>query len=233
MPSPDANAERRFYSITSVLLLATVVGGFAPTYFLRGLGESGPLGTLLHWHGAIFTAWMLLFVAQSWLIAGGRVGLHRQLGAFGAVLAVAMTVLGVAVSLAQARRGAGAPTAEQLAFLTVPLAAIAVFALNVAGAVWWRRNPATHKRLMFIATVAMLDPAIARMPFAFLGWHPLISSTCADLFWVALAVFDLARLRRVHRATLGGGILLCASQPLALFLGETGAWQRFAAWLAG
>jgi len=231
-PVLSAAAQRRFYLIGGGLMLLTVFGGFARTYFLKSLGDSPPLGGLLHLHGLCFSAWMILFVTQSALITGRHLSLHRSLGYGGAVLTVLMVVLGVMVSIGQLRHSQPAPGFDPRAFLAVPLFALGVFAVNVAGGVWWRRDPAAHKRLMFIATTAMLDPAIARLPLDLLAWHPLVSSTLADLFWVALAVFDWKRLRRLHWATVAGGAVLCASQPLALVLGETGPWLRFAEWLA-
>src|SRR5437870_683872 len=64
--------------------------GFAPTYFLRGLSDKAPLSPLLHVHGAAFSAWLLLLVTQSTLVAAHRVAWHKRLGIFGAVLAAAM-----------------------------------------------------------------------------------------------------------------------------------------------
>lgn len=52
-----------------------------------------------------------------------------------------------------------------------------------------------------------------------------------DAFVVACIVYDLITLKRVHRATVFGAILIIASQPLRLMLGETHAWLSFANWL--
>lgn len=228
--APSAIAERRFYSGASGLMLLTVFGGFAPTYFLKKFNDSPPLSGLLHVHGLLFTAWMILLVVQSLLVAGKNIGLHRRLGYAGAGLAVAMTLAGVAAGMAGARLGHAPPGVNPLSFLTVPLFSIAVFALLVAGGIVWRRDSATHKRLLYTATVVLLDPAIARMPFEFLLWHPFASTTCANLFWLALLVFDLRQLGQVHRTTLiAGGLLI--SQPIALAVGGTGPWLRFAEWL--
>jgi hypothetical protein len=52
-----------------------------------------------------------------------------------------------------------------------------------------------------------------------------------DVFVLACIVYDLFTLKRVHRATLFGAILIIASQPLRLMLGGTQAWLAFAGWL--
>ena len=118
-----ARRERVFFSSLAVLLLVTVFGGFARTYFLNGF-VSAPfaLTPALHWHGAVFTAWMLLLVTQTSLVATGRAHLHRRLGVVGAVLAVAMIGLGGHVAISRTAGGTiadhGAPP---LLFLAVPL----------------------------------------------------------------------------------------------------------------
>ncbi|MBI2814821.1 MAG: hypothetical protein HYX71_11110 [Opitutae bacterium] len=76
-----------------------------------------------------------------------------------------------------------------------------------------------------------LGPAIARLPFGFLLWHPLVCTSCANLFWLALLVFDLRKPGKVHRTTLIAGGILLVSQPIALAVGDTRPWLRFAEWL--
>jgi hypothetical protein len=58
-------------------------------------------------HGVAFTAWIVLLVVQASLVAGGRTELHRKMGPFSAVLAVAMVVLGTLGALIAARSDTG------------------------------------------------------------------------------------------------------------------------------
>ena len=60
--------------------------------------------------------------------------------------------------------------------------------------------------------------------------NPLVFFGLADLFIVALAVWDVRSRGRLHPATLLGGIAIIASQPLRLALSGTPAWNQFAAW---
>jgi hypothetical protein len=105
-------------------------------------------------------------VVQTRLVAGGRTDLHRAFGAFGAALAIAMVALGTLAALIAARRPTGfvGVPMPPLQFLAVPIAGIALFAGFVARAVAWRRNPQTHKRLMLLATLNLVTPALARWP---------------------------------------------------------------------
>ena len=227
-----ARRERVFFSSLAVLLLVTVFGGFARTYYLNGF-VSAPfaLTPALHWHGAAFTAWMLLLVTQTSLIATGRAHLHRRLGVVGAVLAVAMIGLGGHVAISRTAGGTiadhGAPP---LLFLAVPLVGMVVFAALVGSALYLRHHPAAHKRLMMLATLELVTAGVSRLPIVD-SWGPVGFFAVTDLFLLAMIVYDWTALGRVHTATLLGGAFLIASQPLRLILGATGIWTAFATWL--
>jgi hypothetical protein len=234
--------ERRFFAGMAIAVALTVFAGFAPSYFLRGhfglhppaVGphlEYADLTPLLHVHGFIFTAWILLLVTQTQLVARGRTDLHRRLGWVGAFLVAAMIVLGFLVGLWSARRGFTPPGGPPpLVFLVVPYADLAVFAsLAVTGIVLRRRSEA-HKRLMLLATIAMLPEAIARLPFVLpLGLPAFYGLTY--LFVVACIVYDRRTRGRVHPAFKWGSLAIVLSLPLRIAIASTGAWLAFATWL--
>ena len=218
----------RFFEANAWAIAAVVFAGFAPTFYLTSVFNGPALTPLAQIHGLVFTAWIVLFVVQTRLVAGGRTPLHRRLGVLGAGLAAAMTVVGVATAVAAAARGHAPGGGDPRAFLIIPLGGIAVFATTVAAGIAMRRRPDMHKRLMLIANISLLDPAIARLPLEIMAAHPLVSFGLACLLGVAVAIYDLATLGRVHRATLIAVPITAASQPLALYLGETDAWFRAA-----
>lgn len=113
----------------------------------------------------------------------------------------------------------------------VPLFDMLVFAILVAAAFHYRRRADTHKRLMTLATIALLPAPIARLPLPILqGGLPVIFGL-ADLFLVACVVYDLIAWKHIHRATIWGGLIILVSQPLRLIISGTPAWVSFAAWL--
>ncbi|MHB8677930.1 MAG: hypothetical protein ACYDCE_15915, partial [Candidatus Acidiferrales bacterium] len=75
-----AGANRRFehlfFSGMSLVILAVVFRGFARTYFLAGVFRAPLPSILVHIHGAAFTCWILLLVAQTSLVSAGRVDIH-------------------------------------------------------------------------------------------------------------------------------------------------------------
>jgi uncharacterized membrane protein YozB (DUF420 family) len=230
-------AERTFYAGMALAILSAVFLGFSRSFFLRPLfpGHRGPPEAFFYLHGAVFTAWFVLLVVQAFLVGLGRTDLHRRLGIAGAVLAVAMVVTGTEGALIAARRPGGfmGIAAPPLAFLAMPLFDMGLFAVLVGIAIARRRDPQTHKRLMLVASIAIVDAAIARWPFAFMKAGPPAFLGITDLFLVPLVIWDLATRRRLHPATLWGGLALVASQPLRLWVSGTAGWMAFARWATG
>ena len=226
--------DRVFYGTMAVALGLTVFAGFSRTYYLRLLGEGpkvtltgGPFTTLVHLHGALFTAWVLLFIVQTALVSSRRVAVHRRLGVAGGVLAAAMVVAGTSIAIATAARGSAPPGADPLAFLIIPLFDMILFATFVGLALALRRDKETHKRLMLLAYISIIVAAVARLP-GVLAMGPPGFFGLSFLFVVAAAVYDFVSRRRVHKAYLWGGAVILVSVPVRLAISSTGAWRSFA-----
>jgi len=225
--------ERMFYTGMSIAFLITVVAGFSRTYFLRPYFNPQPLIPLLHLHGIIFSAWLLLLLTQTTLVAAHRTRVHRRLGIAGAVLAIVMILVGSVTAIIRAKSFEVPPGfTSPLIFLTIPLGDMFVFAILVGAAFYFRRKPDAHKRLMLLSTIAILPAAVARLPFDFiLKGGPLAFFGLTDLFIVPLVIYDCVTRGRPHRATVLGGALLIISHPLRLLIGNTAAWLAFANWI--
>ena len=227
-----ARRERIFFGAVAIVLTVTVLAGFSRTYYFNGLAPSPfPLSPLLHWHGAVYSAWLVLLVTQTSLIAKGRVSWHRRLGLVGCGLAASMVVLGVAVAVTRTASGVtvdrGIPP---LVFLAVPLIGMLVFATLFGAAVLLRRNTAAHKRLMLLATLEIVTAAVARLPLVE-DWGPIGFFGVIDVFLIAIIAYDIATLKRVHAATAWGGLFFVLSQPLRLAIGGSTPWLSLATWL--
>ena len=235
---PRWNAERAFYGGMALAILAAVCLGFARSFFLRPWFPEVhvPPERYFLLHGTVFFAWFVLLVVQALLVSARRVDLHRTLGVLGGVLAALMVVVGVTGAIIAARRPGGFVDSPMppLRFLAVPLFDMALFGTLVGLALAWRRDRQAHKRLMLVGSIALLIAAIARWPFAVIeaGGPPVVMGL-NDLYLVPLVIWDLATCRRVHPATLWGGLALVASQPLRFMLSGTEAWLVFARWLTG
>jgi hypothetical protein len=223
---------RRFYVGMAIAVLITVFLGFSRSYFLKGYFGSPELSLHVHIHGLVFTSWVLLFLAQTSLVATGRTDLHRKLGVGGAVLAALLLIVGTTTAILRVASGGPSPIpgVPPLSFLAVPLFDMVVFALLIGAGLVLRNRPETHKRLMTLATIALTSAPIARLAFVRPVGPPAFFGL-TDLFIVAMLVYDLATRRRVHPATIWGGLVVVASQPLRLMISGTPAWLAFAGWL--
>src|SRR6266851_4238807 len=88
---PPPGSERRFFVGITAAMIAAILAGFAPTWFLRPwLYQPVMLAfTPLVWlHGLLFTGWALLFITQVGLVSTNRLAVHRRLGVLGVVFAV-------------------------------------------------------------------------------------------------------------------------------------------------
>ncbi len=213
-----------------LFIVGTVFLGFARTYYLAGIYHAHVRSLLIHVHGAVFSSWIVLLVVQTTLVARRNISLHRSLGIFGAGLAVAMVGLGIAAATDSLSRGFAPPGFPfgPLVFYATPIFNISAFAVLIYFAIRMRANGPAHKRLVLLATLALLGAAINRWPFAVFQQSHFLTNVVLDLMVLSIVIFDLSTLRRIHRATILGGLLVSVTGHLAVPVGITAGWQKFA-----
>jgi hypothetical protein len=228
------SSDRRFYSGMAIAMAVVVFVGFGPTFYLRPFVPDRPtvsgatdLSALAMLHGLLFSAWVVLFIVQTALVAGHRVSLHRRLGVAGAGLAAAMVLVGISTAIASAARGGAPPGVDPLTFLAVPLFDMVVFPIFVIAALLKRRDREAHKRLMLLAYITIIVAAVARWP-GVLPYGPFVFFGLGFVFLLLGIVYDLVTRRRVHPVYMWGGALLVASVPVRLAISGTEAWRVFA-----
>jgi hypothetical protein len=232
--SSRSRGDRIFYTGMAMAAAAAVFLGFAPTYYLRARFQSMPLPFYLELHGLVFSAWILLFVVQTSLVAARRTPLHRRLGWVGAGLAVSMVGVAWTAAVLSGRRDVAAGLEDEArAFLTTPLLSMVVFATLVGAAVFFRGRPDTHKRLMLLATLSILDAAVARWPFPALVGSDLGFYLMTDAFIAAALLYDVVSRRAVAPAYVWGALLIVAGQLARPLLGGTALWQDIARLILG
>ena len=225
VPLRRRRADHLYFGVVSVLMATGVAIGFARTYSARV--AAGTTTPLIHVHGAVFAAWMLLFVAQSALVASGRTRLHRQVGVAGVFFASLMLVVGAVTGVIAARHGYGGPFSpglNPLSFLLLaPLRDMLVFGSLTGAAIVLRRDVESHKRLMVMATLGGLSPA---------GFVRIAGETVGVSLILALLLagpaYDWLTQRRVYGAYVWGIAVTILSSVVFSKLAETGAWQSFA-----
>jgi hypothetical protein len=231
----SSRTGNRLYAWGAVAAILIIFAGFARTFYLRSLFGAPALSPLLFAHGIVMTSWLVVFIAQVGLVGAGRIRLHRQFGVFGGVVAVLVVIMGVVAAIDAGRRGASpSPDVPALMFMAIPLFDMPLFATFVGVALWQRRRPDIHKRLMLLATLSLLTPGIGRIPLDIIqhGGPPVIFGLAMLIVLVCIAI-DTAKTRRLHPAFFWGGALIFAMLPLRLLVATSETWDHFARWLVG
>ena len=235
-----ASRERRFYTRMALFLVALVFIGFAPSFYLRGIVPEFPrpnptLPPAVLLHGGLFTAWMLVFVAQTQLVASGRRDLHMKLGVAFMLLAVSLIPVMYLTAVWQVERANQPPFTTPLDWSALPLAAIPPFAAMIWLGWKRRREPQWHKRLMLGAAMSVaLGPSFGRLPLA----PPVTAGFALQMlatliFFIPLFMWDKRSLGTTHPATMFVFGLYAFFTTAAVALIATGSWAPVARHLPG
>ncbi|HYC32310.1 MAG TPA: hypothetical protein VEB59_08485, partial [Gemmatimonadales bacterium] len=117
-----------------------------------------------------------------------------------------------------------------LGFMAIPFVTILSFTALASVGLYYRRRSDIHRRVMLLATIAILVPAFARMRWL-AGGGPRLAIIGLSLLIVVCMVYDRLSYRRIHPAFLWGGLALLISIPVRFLLATSDGWLRFAGWL--
>jgi len=189
---------------------------------------------IVHLHGALAFSWIVLLIAQSFLVRVQLTPLHRRVGLMGPPLALGIFLTGVMVALRAARRDFVSQGPVAASAIVGVFTTLLLFVLLVGLAIYWRRWPDWHKRLMLLATILVLWPAWFR-------FRHLLPWVSRPEFWlsyvVALAPIGIAALRDrwkygfVHPVWVYFGTGIILEQGLELLAFDSAAWRPIGMWL--
>ena len=212
-------------------MVALVVVGFWPTYYGPLLSGTFDLKPIIEIHAVVFSGWIVLFVAQTFLVYTGRLKWHRKVGWFAVGYATLMVgVVITALAMRFSDHMAAGDIREAHRSLVISSVDLLLFSGFLTAAIAYRKKAQIHKRLIIVATVVLMGPAVGRMTF--LSAVPLILFVLYSspiLFGMA---FDFAIRRRVHAVYIIGLILHLVSL-VRLPLQDSEAWFGFSKWVYG
>ena len=249
--TPAARAiDRWIYVFTAASFIAIVLAGFIPDSLDKieavRTGQRPPFPLVLHMHAVLMGSFLLLLLAQTWLMATGRRALHMQLGLLGMVLAPALVAVGFVLvatnyhalwSAAQAGRPGAAEGLhiwENIMLLQIRIGILfslfLIIGIRARGA-----NAGLHKRMMILGTAVALPAAFDRIPWL---WSSMPASPFTTDLYPLLAVapmfaWDVIRNHRIHRAYW---LWLAISLPFAIAvnaLWDTPGWHATARAIMG
>jgi hypothetical protein len=210
----SAREDRNAYLIWLGLLWVGMIAGFSVD-FPRYLHEKPAAPWIVNVHAVVFSVWMLILTAQVLLVVGDRVGFHRKLGWFAAGWACLMAVMGPLAAMASQLVNLNTPNSDT-SFISVNIVDIGGFLLLLAWGLTLRKNPAAHKRMMILATIALADPGFARFtgnlmrqPTSVVPWFFYIFYGNV-LIIVLMLAWDWWRGRLMRPFVIGATALLAA-----------------------
>jgi hypothetical protein len=187
-----------FYFFMSLLIAAVVVYGFSFTVGKNLIHPAIPRPLILYVHAAAFSGWLGFLMLQSGLVRTHNVHWHRRIGWFGVALGVAIPVLGVSTAITMGRFNIlRLHSTEAESDLMIPLFDMVAFTGTFALAVYWRKKPEFHRRLILIATCALTAAAFGRFPERLLPSELFYGGV--DLLILLGVVRDMIVNRSVHR----------------------------------
>ncbi|HEX7080758.1 MAG TPA: hypothetical protein VF329_07070 [Gammaproteobacteria bacterium] len=199
-----AASHGKLYFGTAVSMAAVAFAGFVPSYWAPLAAGTLALHPAVHFHGVLFFLWMLYFVAQTALVADGRTGWHRELGLFGIALAAVMAFSGILVQIVSLAAGLQGPQPEVARYVAaLGFSAMLMFTTFVALAIANVRRPEIHRRLMVLASFAIIGAAVVRLVrlvpgMTTLAERVLLGTVIVDGLLVALVLLDRRTVGRVH-----------------------------------
>lgn len=204
-----------FYFFMSLVIASVVVFGFGRTVGPRLLHPNHRKPLLLSFHAAIFSAWICFYVLQSALVRTGNVRIHRLLGRFGVVLGLSIPVVGTLTAVVMRRFDLQyldlAPTAP---LLRTALLDLASFTIPFVLAIYWRKRPELHSRLILVAFAGLTAAAFVRFPPMFHPWPYYYVGVDVLIFLGVLR--DLIVERRIHPVYLFAFPTLVLSQLIVM-----------------
>jgi uncharacterized membrane protein YozB (DUF420 family) len=217
-----------------------ILAGFLPDMIRHANSGEPAYRAIIHVHAIAFMAWLVLLSVQVVLVRSGRLATHRALGIAGAVLALAMIVLGPWAGIVSEQVHFGKPGGDP-PFLAIEFIEMAQFALLVCAALAMRHDSPAHKRLMLLATLLLSTAGFGRWLagplYSLLGEGTgaffVEFFAPALLLVLALGAYDLFTRRRLHPAYVAGATLGIAGYALASWLHDAPAWKTLSLRIIG
>lgn len=225
--------EHKFFLAFSLFIPVLTVIGYAQTYYLKPLFNTPPLPSgLVHLHALLMSSWIILFGVQAYLVSSKRIKLHISLGMLGISLATAMVIIGTMTGVAAIKRGSTFPGYTPSVFFMIPMADMVVFPIIFAAAIYYRKDAASHKRLMLVTMLNLIGPSIARLPLPFiLDLGTIWFFGLPNLIAFSMLAIDTYRNGKLNKPFAAGIILSFISWPLRMAIAYTETWEQFTNWL--
>jgi hypothetical protein len=231
-----AKAVRRsfqpsFFFWMTVIMACFVFSGFGLTYLKpMATGTLAPLPPAIHVHGLFYFSWMILLIAQAFLVNVKNVQLHRSVGTFGIVIATGVLILGALITILFGRSVRDNPPADYYDLMYLSVVALISFGTLFCLAIRNTRKPDIHRLLILFATINLLPPGINRLYMVLFGLAeaPLLATfVTMDVLALAVLIHDWRARRKIHAAAVTGAAFVLLPQLLCVPIVHSAAFAGF------
>ena len=230
--------RRSKYFLTASLIAFTIaIVGFLKTFFIPSVTGTFEAPPVIYIHGGFLFLWTVFFVLQTVLIKKKKIKYHMLLGFWSLALVAGVMVSTMATGVYVMKRdialGLGEiATSGLVGTFTTPI----VFAIFVSAGIYYRKKPEIHKRLMLLATIAIIWPAF----FRFRHYFPsvpnpeLVFGFLLPNCMILLAMlWEKVTVKRIHPVYLTAGLALFIENFTENYFFDSPGWRVAAHWLAG
>lgn len=230
MLSLQANNVYRITALFMVIIIIGVQWGFYRSYTSQ-FPTFQDSTTVIHIHGALLMAWLMLLVAQPMLIYLKKAKLHRTIGKLAYVLGPLIIISVFLVGRGSYCRSLDIfPESEILATMALDIRGLITFAIFWALAMGSRKTPSTHMRYMIATGILAIGPGVGRglmSSFDFSLYTALSITDVLDLVIVGILLgVDLVK-KNDYKPYLVVFVLLLAGSILWQ-IKDGSLWQNFA-----
>jgi len=228
--------DRNFYLAFLAVCWLGVLMGFVPAGLKRYSGHAEyPAPLILEVHAVAFSAWMALLTCQILLIRSKRPRLHMKLGLIGVGLVPLMAVSAFLSEVYSQRWRFVHPPNSQ-AFFIIAIFEVSAFVILASAALALRKDPATHKPLILLATTMIVGAAYGRWwgtPLYELfgeGLSGVLIYTYAgtDLILLGAIAYDRVTRGRLHKAYEVAVPAILAGEVATTFIYHSPQWLPIA-----
>lgn len=192
----QATDNSRFLTIAGLAMIIYAATAFAAVSLVQPVRFESFVKPLALVHMVAGMGWLILFFSQARLAHSGEIARHRSRMnlAIAVVAVLSITSIIIVYQVGFAARVLG-ESRDALGF-----AILFAFAIRQAQ----KGDIESHKRLMLIASLNLINPANMRVPIIF-DWPPPTSLPITLLCWIGVPIaHDLITQRKIHKTTVYG-----------------------------
>jgi uncharacterized membrane protein YozB (DUF420 family) len=247
---PNHPWDRNFFLVMLLAVWLALISGFGYDIIVFQPTVKLAFPLIVHFHAIVFVAWLVLFTVQILFIRNNNFKLHKKFGIVALPLALMMVVLGVMTALKSESVKFGTEYANT-AFISIMFGDMLVFAVLVSAAIYYKKSPSAHKRIMLIATIALTDAGFGRCISNYVaplfGKYYWTLTNFADGFWpffgfqiigpftlmIFIGLYDLVTRGKLHPAYIWSFIWWLSINVFEGWLYFNPEWLKIAKHLIG